>query len=480
MSEDLQHHRYGPSKAKATLLCPGKAAMEQGLPNVSNKYSEEGSAAHYLGAVCLKGKLNPDKFKGEKIHCLQKADGRSLEMFDKELAEFIGKKPLSDFGLTLKSTWTVDDEMLKNVTIYVKEVRRVAEKGDLYVEQRLPLSEAYGIDGAFGTGDAIVIDPEGFWIVCIDYKNGRDPVSPIENSQTMSYTAGAFEAFSPLYPGLTTDQHGVTCIQTIVQPRVLETPSSWVCAKEDIAAFTEKMRQAISMSEEAITFFRTPNLQFENFDEWSAQYLNPSEEACKWCLAAAHCPARASQSMDIILGEPSIDGMENLDTVAAVQAATDRITTLDFDTLARYFAAIPSIEKWIKAVEGRMLAELSNGVTHPDWKLVQGRQGNRQWASEGEAEEAMKSMRLKVDEMYEKRLKNPTTMEKVLAKRKRLWDKLEPLVTRSPGAISVAPMSDKRPAVIVSIAHDDMPDLSDAIDSTATTESSVDDFSDLL
>ena len=480
MSEDLQHHRYGPSKAKATLLCPGKAAMEQGLPNVSNKFSEEGSATHYLGSVCLKGGHNPDKFKDNKIHCLQKADGHSLEMFDKELSEFTGKKPLSDFGLTLKSTWEVDDEMIKNVTIYVKEVRRVAEKGDLFVEQRLPLSEAYGLEGAFGTGDAVVIDPEGFWIVCIDYKNGRDPVSPIDNAQTMSYTAGAFEAFSPLYPGLTTDKHSVTCIQTIVQPKVDERPSSWVCAKEDIEKFSEEMRQAIALSEEAITFFKTPNLQFENFDEWAKQYLNPSEEGCKWCMAGAHCPARAAQSMDMILGEPSTAGMDDLDAVVAVQAATDRITTLGMDTLARYFAAIPEIEKWIKAIEGRMLAELSNGVTHPDWKLVQGRQGNRQWSSETEAEEALKAMRLKVDEMYDKRLKNPTTMEKVLSKRKRLWAKLEPMVTRSPGAISVAHVSDKRPAVVVSIAHDDMPDLTDAIDSTATTEPSTDDFSDLL
>jgi hypothetical protein len=78
-------------------------------------------------------------------------------------------------------------------------------------------------------------------------------------------------------------------------------------------------------------------------------------------------------------------------------------------------------------------------------------------------------MRLKQDEMYSFTLISPTAAEKLLAKESpKRWAKLQPLITRSEGSITVAPVSDNRPAIEVKPVADDFTDL--------TADSSVDDI----
>jgi len=72
-------------------------------------------------------------------------------------------------------------------------------------------------------------------------------------------------------------------------------------------------------------------------------------------------------------------------------------------------------------------------------------------------------MRLKVEEMYDLTLISPTTAEK-LTKAGTLgpkqWTKVQTLITQSEGKPSVAPESDKRPALVPSVNADDFSDLS--------------------
>jgi hypothetical protein len=63
-------------------------------------------------------------------------------------------------------------------------------------------------------------------------------------------------------------------------------------------------------------------------------------------------------------------------------------------------------------------------------------------------------MRLKKDEMYDQKLKSPTGIEKVLGPKgenpaPRKWIKVEGLITRAKGALTLVPESDKRPEEIV-------------------------------
>ena len=67
-------------------------------------------------------------------------------------------------------------------------------------------------------------------------------------------------------------------------------------------------------------------------------------------------------------------------------------------------------------------------------------------------------MRLKVEEMFDLKLISPTTAEK-LAKAgtigPRQWKKLQEQYAQSQGKPSVAPASDKRPALTVAATADD-------------------------
>lgn len=67
----------------------------------------------------------------------------------------------------------------------------------------------------------------------------------------------------------------------------------------------------------------------------------------------------------------------------------------------------------------------------------------------------MKALRLKADDMYDKKLISPTTAEKLLKTDPKKWDKLKELITRASGKPSVAPATDKRPALAIHTATGD-------------------------
>ena len=243
----------------------------------------------------------------------------------------------------------------------------------------------------------------------------------------------------------------------ISQPR-LGHVSEWVISVEDLLAFGEKVRAAAKTTE-------LPDAP-----------LNPSEDACRFCKAKATCPA--------------LDALVSSETGVALDAAD--FADLDAPTppsepvaLATKLKIVPIIEDWCKSIRARVEQELLAGKQVPGFKLVQGRQGPRKWASEAEAEALLKSMKLSTTEMYNLSVISPTVAEKRTlpwldsegnqhppAIGPRQWKKVLPLITRSEGGLSVAPESDKRPAVQVAAQTDDFEDL------TGTTESS--DASDLL
>jgi hypothetical protein len=127
------------------------------------------------------------------------------------------------------------------------------------------------------------------------------------------------------------------------------------------------------------------------------------------------------------------------------------------DKLGKLYAAIPLLESWIKAIDSAVHQKLHAGETVEGFKLVQGKQGNRAWANAEEAEALLKSMRLKTEEMYDLKLISPTAAEKLKKAETigpRQWTKVEALITRPDGKPTVAPISDKRPALDVNPQND--------------------------
>jgi hypothetical protein len=117
------------------------------------------------------------------------------------------------------------------------------------------------------------------------------------------------------------------------------------------------------------------------------------------------------------------------------------------------------VEDWCSAVKAEVERRLLAGKTVEGFKLVEGRRGPRKWADDVEAEKVFKSFRLRQDEMYDMKLISPTTAEKLLKGNPKRWGKVEDLITQSDGKPSVAPVSDKRPALTVASVADDFAGL---------------------
>ena len=422
-----QHALLSPSSADRWMLCPGAVAMEQGLPDTGDSlYRDEGTAAHFLASECLSTDTHPATHLGKSIFVGAVPDG-----FDGAVWGITDHA-----GFVIREEFTIDGDMAGFVNAYVQAVKHHAEGGTLLVEQSLPIGHLTGEVGATGTGDAVVI--VGTELQVHDLKYGRGQrVSAENNRQLMIYALGALHNVQ--------DFAEITSVRLFIhQPRVHHTASEWLVPDGVLDAF------AISVGERAFHALQVLNSEKP---EAYAHHLRPSDDACLWCKAKADCPALAKLVSDTVGAQ-----FDTLDDIAPIAVAADSA-----DDLATKLSACDLIEDWVKAVRAAAYARLNAGEDVPGFKLVRGKRGNRQWQDEKEAEALLKSMRLKVDEMYDLKLISPTSAEKIFGEKgstpsPKRWSKLAASIVQKEGGLSVAPATDPRPAVKPTPAADSFTD----------------------
>jgi len=312
-----------------------------------------------------------------------------------------------------------DHDFADDLKPYLEAIEALkSDDGILLVEQRLPIGHITGEEGAEGTGDAIILKRDE--LVVVDLKFGRGvEVSAEKNAQLITYALGALD----LYAGVQ-DFERVRLV--ISQPRLRAAVSEWTLSVAELRAWGLRIQAACQAARED----GAPRV--------------PSEDACRFCKFRARCPELAAQVQATV-------GASFEDLTVDVHADPEKLVPEGADDLAEKMAACGLIEDWIKAVRAEVEARLLAGRQVPGYKLVQGREGARAWSDKDEAEKVLKSMRLTIEEMYDLSLISPTTAEK-LAKGKTIgpkqWERLQPLIHRAPGKPSVAPESDKRPALV--------------------------------
>lgn len=379
------HAELSPSSASRWMACPGSVALSRGIKDSASSHSAEGTAMHTVAELCL-------------------TDGSSA-------ASHVGEVFSRD-GFDI--TFTADlAEAVQRYVDYVTDIT-AANFGELLVEQRLSISEITGEADAYGTSDAVVL--MGDELCIIDLKGGMGvPVDADDNPQLMIYALAALNEYS-----LVNDFKTIRMV--IHQPR-LNKVSEWVIPVEQLLAFGKEVAMAAATTKMA----DAP--------------LHPSSKACRWCKAKATCPAIAAEAM------------EAFEAVVPEDAPVNH--------LAQVMAKADLIEGWVKAVRAEVERRLLDGHEVPGFKLVQGKRGNRSWANPAEAEAWLKH-RLKLDELYDFKLASPTTITKrlepwidangvsrepVLGPRQQ--KDLALMITQKEGAPSVAPESDKRPALVI-------------------------------
>jgi uncharacterized protein DUF2800 len=440
----------------------------------NSKYADEGTVAHALAAMCLSEGKPASAYVGRLIRCDDYEHAQLSPSGAPRWMRCPGSHALETRIKFVPRTFSlqVTDDMAAGVQVYLDNLKKymrgiefTAQDGavQLMVEQKLPIGHITGEEGATGSGDAVILDLAAFELQVHDLKFGRGvEVDADENEQLALYLLGALEVF-----GEFCDFQNFRGV--IHQPRITTAPKEYVWSKGELLAFS---KAAKAKAEEARNIKANaqgdPQLHAEVWAE--AGILVPGDKQCRFCDAKATCPAIAKK-----VQEEFGATFEDLD--AKVPPATGRYD--DLDVLAKKYRALELIEGWCKAVAAAFESRMLAGEKHPDWKLVQGKKGNRAWSSTDIAEQTLKSMRLKHYQMYEYSLISPTAAEKLAeqvdkdGKPKpgqedkpigaRQWKKLLPLITQAPGKPTVVPVSDKRAAIEVKPTAEAFADLTNEV-----------------
>lgn len=475
------HALLSPSGMPAAIRCLAKPRRERGLPEQSSSYADEGTAAHFLLEQCLLQEVDAKHFHGLRI---QVKDG------------------VTEFHTS--GQYPVGPDMTGDMQKALDYIRAVADGATIYAEQKLSIAHITGEHRYIHTGavcfkndagEYVDIDTgeiyEGesvepatgttdVWIIkdrvahSLDLKWGMGvQVFAKDNEQQEMYTDAGLQEFDFL--GEVEEIH-----LHILQPR-MKHYDEHVLSRGELDAKIDSIRRASNQ------------IAFTPIDQLPAV---PGEKQCRFCKISATCAERTKHAMELIVGEfvdldkgfikveipqaekllaqafdvkPAAISFHEAETDEdhscfvvkkpnirpSLEAAIEALVDATDERLATLMDAAELLESFPKQVRAETERRLLAGkFTDARYKLVEGRQGARSWNNEEEAEAALKAMRLKVDQMYDFKLISPTTAEKVLKEANpRKWNKLQPLIGRSDGKPSVAPASDKRPALNLAIAE---------------------------
>lgn len=404
MSEEY-HALASPSSAHRWLYCANSLAMEIGQPEGDTKAADLGTDKHELLTLCMAFGNDAMKYEG---HILKK--GHTV---NRELAADVQ---------------TVIDNVRERIRSYILLGCHVTVE----VEQDLPIEHITGEEGATGRGDIVLVVsyPDGHSVLdVVDAKFGYSEVEVEENPQLLMYGSGALEKF-----GLTEEFTHVNLI--IEQPLRSSASKEWFTTPDFITGWAHAY--ATPAAQKAILIHKMVDKRALKESDFA-----PSEKTCQWCKAKAVCPA-------LLKAVEEVTGAD----FEAEDPVIDNIELIRVESLGQKFARLEMVEDWIKAVRARIELEVFAGKTVPGVKVVAGKRGNRQWASDEEAESLMKKFKMKQDHMYSFKLLGPKPILEALKDQPRRLKQIEALVIQAEGKPHVVHESDKRPAIEVKPLED--------------------------
>ena len=283
---------------------------------------------------------------------------------------------------------SADQEALLDAEAMTEEYLNSIDAHSLLPEQFVQMAPDVG-----GSADLIALSDKVFAI--IDYKFGFKPVT--DRTQFLHYTLCASE--TPAVRQYL--EIGMRMESVIIQPACNQKAEVVSHSHEELLEYRNTLRAAIDAKDTAPA---------------------TAGEHCGYCPAAPYCTARREQAARFL----------DLD-VKSIPELAEAMTLVD------------QMKEQIRDVEAEVFAQLENGAKVPGWKLVM-KQARRYWVDAEAALKALKASRKVKHEMYiDEKLKSPAQVEKSVGK---LFD-IKPFVDNKSSGTTLAPESDKRPAVIV-------------------------------
>lgn len=299
------------------------------------------------------------------------------------------------------------EEMPEYIEIYTNYVfEKLAEAQShtpdalIFLEQRLDFSRR--VPDGFGTGDCIIIADDLMEVIDLKYGKGVE-VSAEDNPQMKLYALGALEAFGWIY----NIQH---VRMTIMQPRI-DNISTWEISAEKLLAWADtELKQKAQAA-------------------WEGAGECVAGDWCRFCKAKATCKVRADAALAV-----------------AEHYHYQGPHLMSVEDVAEILHKAEELQAWAKDVQDFALEQArDHNVRYPGWKLVEGR-SNRKYSDETEVAIVLEAEGLTEEEIYNKKVKGITEMEKQLGK-KRFQTLLTKLIIKPPGKPTLVVESDKRPEI---------------------------------
>jgi len=455
------HARLSPSDSKRWTNCTASIAFQEAnahrVTADDSEYSNEGTEAHDWATKLLLGEIGPidipENFRDPVLsytdHC----------------------QSLVVVAVTTSLQSCLDDAALgfdpPTDVVFVEEQIPL-----YYQEEQTGTADFIGLTATDGIADRLFVR---------DYKHGAGVlVGTDENTQLAIYAYSVVKHLSAAY------QFPDDCPVdiAIVQPRHREAgdPTPWVITVADLRTFCEDIeyraiqaRTAAERVRERIAPLGVDVSNKEILEAAPGAVFAPSEGdegACRWCKCKAFCAVRLAAAVedchlpsmsaeDMLAAMPTLDKMESkasvqgrIELVANAIGCPSHIVTDEY--LVNLVGHAKAIRSFLSDAEEYLEERLLAGEEISGVKLVDGREGNRDWANEVEAETFLKGQGLKEAERFDFKLKSPAKIEAVLKDKlkasTRTKNRFEQLITRSSGKKKLAIDSDKRDAVAPAVA----------------------------
>lgn len=415
------HSIYGASGSSMFLNCVGSLIPNLLVKDSGNVDASYGSIAHGVTEEWLDTGVRPDHLVGVT---------RSKDGFDIE----------------------IDDVMIDFARECVD--RCEWEPGDHLIEEHVDYSDLTPIPNQGGTLDFAALRHGEALIV--DHKFGKaEQVFAKRNTQLMLYAYGLYRRYNWLY-------EFKRFIIRINQPRI-DHFDEWVCSVEELLEFAAYAKQRMHAA-------------------WRIDAPRTAgEKQCRYCRIKTSCTANALHQAELLEGTGDF-GDESA-TAEDMQAFKNRLDDdiqmfelLPLSAGNLSTAHIAKLHRQSKtalyfwknlAAELFKRAQLGEDLSEHDLKLVEGKT-NRTFLNQPEVEKLLTSKGVHLKDVYETSIVSPAKAEELLKKagvrRKDIPDLLSGFTSKPPGKPTLAPLADRRPALV------DISNVAFGDESTETTD----------
>lgn len=379
----MSHARLGPSNHRWPH-CPGSVREEANYPDIPGEAAIDGTGSHLLLEMCLEN----------NVPAIQ---------YDQQI---IGANHPDH-----SSGWLVGPERIERVQMCLDYIiRRVNELKVQYpgctvtveAESTSNPGAMFGRDDWWGTCDITIIcrhdhTGEVMFIEVVDYKDGRGWVHAKNNTQLVSYLSGK------MHPFIGRVKH---CRMTIVQPKT-NPVIRYQCSTraEDEMTPGSVIEHATALNQAAIAT-----------DAEDAPVV-PGKH-CQWCKAnpkrGGHCMAATDKSLQVVktMSNTEVVSVDNLPAFEYIGKVVADPKSLTSEQLSELISAKEALMTVFDRAEAEAQERIESGQSVPGYAMRPGR-GSNVWNEDEETiVKKLKAKRLKLDQIYPKKLASPAQILK--------------------------------------------------------------------